>query len=404
MTAAARVWVAGAGPAGAVAARAAARAGATVTLFDRAVFPRAKVCGCCLNLAAVAALESVGLGDLPAKLGAVPLSRVRVACGRAGATIRLPGGFALSRTALDGALIAEAVAAGADFRPGTGVTPTERAVGTPGSLLQPRRLFVGRADRVNGRVKLADRRNPTVDTVGSPDVVVSESCSDAVTVRATGLTGCDGPPIPGSRLGAGTVLPADRVPAFFAPGTIFMAVGRGGYVGLVRLEDDALDLAAAFDPWFVKDVGGLGNAAEAVLKSSRWPEVPGVADLTWRGTPLLTRRAVQVAGDRWLAAGDAAGYVEPFTGEGMAWAVATGAAAGTLAAKPWNPSRPAEWAAAHAALVAGRQRACRLMARGLRHPTLTKLAVRLVARLPGLARQVVSALNRPARLPPIGCP
>ena len=42
--------------------------------------------------------------------------------------------------------------------------------------------------------------------------------------------------------GRGVVVPADAVPDFYVPGTIFMATGRGGYVGLVRLEDGRLDV------------------------------------------------------------------------------------------------------------------------------------------------------------------
>ena len=50
--------VVGAGPAGSMAALGLARAGAAVLLVDRATFPRPKVCGCCLNGAALAALRS----------------------------------------------------------------------------------------------------------------------------------------------------------------------------------------------------------------------------------------------------------------------------------------------------------------------------------------------------------
>ena len=56
--------VIGAGPAGAMAARQAALGGARVLLVDRASFPRRKVCGCCLNGAALGVLTDVGLGTL----------------------------------------------------------------------------------------------------------------------------------------------------------------------------------------------------------------------------------------------------------------------------------------------------------------------------------------------------
>ena len=76
-----RLWdaiVVGAGPAGAMAARELARTGISVLLVDRARFPRYKVCGGCLNPRALRLLRKAGLGGLMARLGAVPLTKLRV--------------------------------------------------------------------------------------------------------------------------------------------------------------------------------------------------------------------------------------------------------------------------------------------------------------------------------------
>ena len=60
------VLVIGAGPAGSVTARELARRGRRVLLVDKAAFPRPKVCGCCLNAAAVARDVTLdGLQALP---------------------------------------------------------------------------------------------------------------------------------------------------------------------------------------------------------------------------------------------------------------------------------------------------------------------------------------------------
>jgi flavin-dependent dehydrogenase len=351
--------VIGAGPAGSVAARELARRGVRVLLVDKAHFPRPKVCGCCLNGAAVRTLRRLGLGDVLA--AGVPLRDALIGAGRRTAGVPLPGGVALSREAFDPALIAAAVRAGAEFRPGVAAK------------------FVP----------------------GGPALVGGVAVRSNVTVLAGGLAGGDATPEPGSRIGAGTTVPADAVPAFFRPGTIFMATARGGYVGLVRVEDGRLDVAAAFDVGFVRTQGGLGPAAAAVLGAAGWPRVPGLAELAWRGTPALTRRTAALAGAGWFAVGDAAGYVEPFTGEGMAWAVTSAAAVAPLAARAArgrDDSLAAEWAAAHRRLLGGRQRACRVVARALRYPALTALAVRALAVLPGLARPLVAALNRPPSL------
>lgn len=340
--------VIGAGPAGSVTARELARRGRRVLLVDKATFPRTKVCGCCLNGAAIRTFERLGLGGVLAD--AIPLSRVRIAAGPRSAEVRLPRGVALSREALDARLIAEAVRCGVEFRPNT-------------------------------TIHLRDR--------GTADV----------TVLASGLTGGDAAPEPGSRIGAGVVLDAAQVPAFYTEGAIFMATGRGGYVGLVRVEDGRLDVGAAFDPAYVKAAGGLGPAAEGVLRSTGWPVPSELAGTAWKGTPALTRRPVRVAGERFFVVGDAAGYVEPFTGEGMAWAVMSAAALAPIAARDWHPGLAREWEAAHARVVARRQRVCRVVSRVLRSPQLTGLAVRALALVPGLAVPFTSALNHPAQLP-----
>lgn len=369
-----RVWdavVVGAGPAGAVAARELARAGLAVLLVDKANFPRRKVCGCCLNAAALATLDRVGLGNLTRECGAVPLTGVRLAAGGRSAGIALPGGVALSREAFDVALIRAAVAAGVAFLPGT-----VAKLGAPAGEFR--------------YVELAGTHTRTRVVVAADGL-------------AGGLTAAGSRPVvrPGSRIGAGTT--TETAPAFFGRGTIFMAVGRGGYVGLVRLEDGRLDLAAAFDPAFVRNLGGLGPAAADVLRSAGFPPVPGIEELPWRGTPALTRSAARVAGDGWFAVGDAAGYVEPFTGEGMAWAVASGAAvAPVVAASLGSPARESharDWAAAHNRAVRDRQGVCRAAAWVLRSPTLCRVAVSALSLVPRLAGPVVGRLNRPPPAP-----
>ena len=108
--------VIGAGPAGAVTARELARRGCSVLLVDKAHFPRPKVCGCCVNGAAVKTLARLGLGSVLAN--GVPLHDVRIAAGRRSARVKLPCGVALSREAFDFALVREAIAAGVVFRDG----------------------------------------------------------------------------------------------------------------------------------------------------------------------------------------------------------------------------------------------------------------------------------------------
>lgn len=346
--------VIGAGPAGSVTARELALRGRRVLLVDKARFPRSKVCGCCLNGAAIDTLERLGLGDVLAD--AMPLDRVNIAAGSRRAEVRLRPGVAISRSVLDARLIDASVRAGVEFRPETTVTPLSR-----------------------------DPKGGEFDA--------------RVVIVASGLTGSDGTPEPASRIGGGVVLAAEGSPGFFAPGSIYMATGRSGYVGLVRVEDDRLDIATAFDPGFVKATGGLGLAAEAILCEVGWPVPAGLAGAAWKGTPALTRRPGRLASDRLFVVGDAAGYVEPFTGEGMAWAIMSAAALAPIAAQDWHPGLIREWEATHRRVVGRRQRVCRVVARVLRSPLLTSLAVRVLGTMPILARPVVAALNRPSPMP-----
>ena len=119
-------------------------------------------------------------------------------------------------------------------------------------------------------------------------------------------------------------------------------------------------------------------------------------ELPWRGTPPLTRQARQVAAERLFVVGDAAGYVEPFTGEGMAWALASGTAVAPIAARgaqQWRPQLIQQWTVAHRRAVTRRQTVCRAAAAVLRRPWLTRLTVRLLRQAPLLAAPVIGCLN-----------
>ena len=66
--AASKAWdiaIIGAGPAGSSAAIALAARGRSILLIDKSPFPRSKVCGCCINAAALASLSDLGANDLP---------------------------------------------------------------------------------------------------------------------------------------------------------------------------------------------------------------------------------------------------------------------------------------------------------------------------------------------------
>lgn len=375
--AAKRPWdavVIGAGPAGALTARELARRQIAVLLVDKAAFPRWKVCGSCLNGRSLATLADVGLGGLVQRHGAVPLHRLHLAARQRTAQVHLPWSVALGRDTFDAALVNEAIQAGASFLPQTRAT----------------------LEGMDGQRRLVSLyQHPSVGRVVAQVVVVANGLGGRLTLHETHRSPLV---LHGSLIGAGVV--AESAPAFYHPGTIFMACGDGGYVGLVRLEDGRLDIAAAFDPLLIKTSGGLGKAAVRVLNRTGWPRIDRLEDLAWRGTPELTRRTPCLAEDRLFVLGDAAGYVEPFTGEGIGWALASAAALAPLAVRAvhhWDPALGQRWRLLYRQIVSRRQRICRMIAGALRRPRLMETIVAVLARAPWLATPLVHRLNRSSR-------
>jgi flavin-dependent dehydrogenase len=175
-----------------------------------------------------------------------------------------------------------------------------------------------------------------------------------------------------------------------------MAVARGGYVGLTRMEDDRPLVGAALDAAFVRECRGLGNATAAIWAHAGFAQVDAIAAATWRGTPELSRRRACVAAERIFVVGDAAKYVEPFTGEGMAWALESARAVAPLAARAaveWRPELARLWSAEHARLHLRRRGVCWLITRALRWPKITNFAVAALSRKPVLAAPVIRGLN-----------
>jgi len=365
--------VVGAGITGCVAARGLARRGLAVLLVERARPPRPKVCGGCLSAAAVAALERLGLAGLPALAAAPRTGRLELRLPGATATLGLPPGRAVTRSRLDADLAAAAVDAGAVLLAGT-------------------RAEIGPAG--------AEDREVTLFTGAGPQRVRA-----VVVIDAAGLAGAGAIAGGGfhttvarrSRIGAGAVLPAGAGGP--PPGRILMSVAAGGYVGLVRAEGGAVIAAAALDPAAVREAGGPAALAARILHDCGTPPPAGLADAAWTATPPLSRRTRPVAGERLFLAGDATGYVEPFTGEGMAWALEAAAAlipAAARAARRWHPGLAREWRRSHRRLIEPRRRRCRRLTVLLRHPEASAAAVRLLARRPGLAAPLVrSTAGRP---------
>ena len=310
--------VVGAGPAGSVAALVLARAGVDVRLIDRADFPRHKLCGDTLNPGSLAILDRLGLGDR-VRAHALPISGM-VVTGPRGARVacdypRGLAGAAIARRDLDSALLDAAVAAGVDFMP---------AVPVRGPLTED--------SRVTGvRVGTREQR------IAAHVVVAADG-------RRSRL---------GFSLGITRFAEAPRRWAFGAYFTDVegltprgeMHVGTGGYTGVARLGDGVTNVCV------VRELAGgrAGRipsdqviahalAGDPVLRE-RFERARQISPVAALGPLAVEARAAGCPG--LLMAGDAAGFVDPMTGDGLRFALRGGELAAEAALFELQTGMPA---------------------------------------------------------------
>jgi geranylgeranyl reductase family protein len=329
-----RVWdlaIVGAGPAGASAALGAlhARPELSVLLLDRANFPRDKACGDGIAPHVLDLLAEVGVTGMMDDQ--VPVTRLRLERGEvtAARAMRRPA-WVVPRQVFDARLVAAATAAGAELR------------------------------RHRVRDLTLDDDRVHLDGGISARVVVGADGAHSV-VRAT------------LGLGSGRT-------AFALRGYAPTPAQRRGEQVIVFGTSRQPSYAWSFDRGDGLANVGYGEvltttrpAPSRSLLLSRLEELlPGSTDggTGWRGhhLPLSGRRWSHPDG-RVLLAGDAAGLINPLTGEGIYYAVATGLAAGRAAAaahpegdRTGHRSGPG---------AAYRRSVDRLLAGHLRHTALT---------------------------------
>lgn len=304
------VIIVGAGPAGALAATMLARAGARVRVFDRARFPRPKLCGDTLNpgalriLAAHMSLDSIVGKSLP--LDGMLLTGPREVQVRghypAGVT-----GRSISRRELDALLMTEAVRAGAEVIDNACVTtPVLDASGqvvavrvkTSGGAAREHRARMiiaadGRASRLGRMLRLVTcPATPRRWAIGGYFSGVEQLMpAGEMHVRAGHYIGVA--PLPGGLANACLVVPYQRGGALRDP---------------QRVLTDALSDDEQLAPRF---------------REARLIERPDVL-----GPMALDARAVGVPG--LLLAGDASGFIDPMTGDGLRFALRGAVLAATV--------------------------------------------------------------------------
>jgi menaquinone-9 beta-reductase len=361
------VVVAGAGPAGSIAALVLARAGARVALVDKAAFPRDKACGDLIGPRGVQVLADLGLSVPDAGQGADLL-----AVGPSGRRVRLPAypgrayaghGIVVPRADFDDALRRAALEAGA-----TAVRTRVSAVDAePGG--QVRALIGSDGRRLAGGVVIgADGALSAVAQLTG--LLRAERALWGFAIRAY---------IP-AQVPLPLLVLLDREPWRIYPGYGWLFPGADGQanvgigVGLGnrrRATPLRSDLA-----WFC---GRLRAAGDLAAGARPGPVTGGWLRMGGTGTTL--------AAGNVLLAGDAAGLINPLQGEGIAQAMISGwLAAQAVLAGP-GQAAAAYTEAATAAFGRYLPGAAALQAVLLGRPRLTSAGVRLLT-APVLSRMI----------------
>jgi geranylgeranyl reductase family protein len=385
------VIVVGGGPAGSSAAWRAATAGARVLVVDKAVFPRDKPCGDGLTPRAVASIGALGLGNELKAFNRVDKLRVNGA-GRT-LTFDWPAsdsfpdhGYVVARTDLDELLLRHAQNTGAEVREGVSVVGpivedgVVRGVITKrnGMTEELRASVVIAADGASSKIARAvgmvqDAKRP-IGVAMRAHFEANRPVEDDVVIESH-LELRDGDSL---LPGYGWIFPMGE-------GRINVGVGiLSTYKGWQKVNNAHLmDAYMRSLPreWGLPDISSLREGGQ--LKGWRLPMGLGVKH-PWR--PGI------------IAAGDAAGVVNPFNGEGISEAVESGVLAAEAAVEALGSRGPSDFTAYERALdelwgpyyrlgrtfvrLIGKPRIMRMLTTvGMRIPPVMEFAFKLLANL-----------------------
>lgn len=296
--------VIGAGPAGSSAAAVLARAGRRVLLLEKDHFPRAKVCGEFLSADARDSLDRLGARDSVERLSPERIGHGSIHPPRGpGVCFHLPSpGLGISRLVLDDLLARRAAQAGAELRFGCRAVSVER---------EPAGGFRIRAAQARGDVEVEARA--VVGAWGRWDSL-DRSLERGFASRRRRFLGWS------RDYGGNTRLLAGQVRLYLF---------SGGYCGLSRVEGGMVNLAGVVSE---ETFRRAGSRWEAVCRNARQSNPaldadlsalePGPAGYLSTGPVFFTAKPPVENGI--LMTGDAAGVIDPFSGEGQAAALASG--------------------------------------------------------------------------------
>lgn len=354
------VVIVGAGPAGSTCAAFCAQAGLRTLLLEREKFPREKVCGDCLNPSCWPVLRRLGVFERVRALPHGKLDAVEfIAIGGRKILVDLPQGdeseIAIKRSLFDQLLMTRATELGAGVRDVTTVSAIEKTA--PDSW----KLDLGN-EMIEARILVAaDGRNSTVARLRN---LSSRPARERVALQSH-------IPLPENF--------GNRVALQFLP---------EGYSGQAPVNDHELNLCLVGVP--------------ASISSLRvWAEKHfGIApDHQWRTITPLTRAAIAPAHGNLFLIGDAARVVEPFTGEGIYYALRGGELASHAIAKlirgQDRQSASREFERAHAGMYRGRLWINQLTRTAVLSPRFASLVLQVARFQPSIVRLLTAKIVRP---------
>ena len=366
------VVIAGGGPAGSAAAIALAQAGLNALIVDKSQFPRNKACGEYLSAGAVEQLQTLGLESVLAP-AAARLDGIRLSGNGARVELRFSKtGWALPRLRLDSELLRSAISRGATFLQARIEDVREES---PGSLLTVREPS-GETRGLRARFVIG---------ADGAQSVVARKCGLSVAPRGEQRFALGGH--------YGGLRDLDRFVEMFVEGSSYFAVNpfdaaHANIMVIVR-EKDLSARKNDVDQFIRERARALsGDAARftgAQLEGKRIAVGP------------LAHSTRGVTAGNVLLAGDAAGFIDPFTGQGVYLALRGGiAAARAIAAAVAMPSSGRAVIENYASELSSEMRHRSKLARIVRSFTgsaaLSKRVARNVERDPERAQILIDAV------------
>jgi menaquinone-9 beta-reductase len=339
------VVVVGGGPAGSATATHLARAGVDVVLVDKATFPREKACAEYCSPGVVDALDDLGVLERVSEREHRSLPGMQVVA--RGRPIPLPfasdrpnGNLALGvrRSVLDDVLLRYAEDAGAEVYEGLRVT---------NPIIK------------DGTVRGVHVRNGRGETSINANFVVAADGLHSTVTRSLGL---DRPVRWPRRLGL--VARFSGLPAPVTEGQ--MHIGDEIYCGLSPVSDSIANVSLVVPMGYKPKGIPTGAFFDRMIRT-----LPGINTIigdaervsSVRGLGPMGKRVLRPEGPGYLLVGDAAGFFDPLTGEGIHRALTGGrlAALAVLRALDRVDRRPAGYRRARKRQFSDKQRVCQII-------------------------------------------